>query len=173
METPVENSSKLDSYGRLKLKLEELIKQATEMGKIRGSNPRLFSLAGPGLHLNSGYALPTFIDSARKGFPIIIEGNPNTQRTYLYPTDLVERLVLIGTSPDIRDFQIGARRNLRMIEIANKVGEIWGVPVKLENTLNLQANYYCPDENNGESELDFEEILIRWKRWLESSNQSN
>jgi len=167
LKTPVEKLSRLNAYGQMKLTLEEIVKEANSKGIIRGSNPRLFSFAGPGLSLNSGFALPTFIGAARKGNPVVIDGNPDTVRSYLYPTDLVVRLFKAATSPSIEDAQIGARENVSMLQIANEVGKIWEVSVKVENRLNSQPNYYCPDESYTNPEIDLGKILHRWKSWLE------
>jgi dTDP-glucose 4,6-dehydratase len=123
------HASDLNDYGKIKVELELEIEKLTNLGKIRGANPRLFAFAGPGISLEAHFAIGNFMNNALKGEEIFIKGNPNTQRSYLYPTDLIVWLMNLLVNPTINPVHIGSENLVSILALAEKISNIfssWG-----------------------------------------------
>jgi nucleoside-diphosphate-sugar epimerase len=164
--TPTESYANLDSYGRIKIRIENLVRQATEKGQILGGNPRLFTFYGPGLSLDMQFAISSFVKSANAGNNIEIVGNPATERTYMYPTDLISELFKCADSPSIKPIHLGGAKILTMSEIANEVANVWNVKVDFPKATFGVANFYIPEVSKIRNSVSLFDGLLRWKSWL-------
>ena len=169
--TVEEDHSNLDAYGRVKKNIEDVVIAATRKGLILGSNPRLFSFFGPGLPLEAPYAITSFIYSAINSNKIIIHGNPYTERTYLYPTDLVIQLMRLSVSPTLDVVHIGGSEKHTMQGIAEQVAYFWTANIEVLNDRNEEPNFYNPQVLNVPDQVDLFEGLSRWHKWLSRINQ--
>jgi dTDP-glucose 4,6-dehydratase len=111
----------LNNYGKIKVDLELEIEKLTNLGQIRGANPRLFAFAGPGISLEAHFAIGNFMNNALKGEQILIKGNPNTQRSYLYPTDLIVWLLNLLVKPTLNPVHIGSENIVSIATLAEKI----------------------------------------------------
>lgn len=164
--TPPEMYANLDSYGRIKLKIEDLVREATGKGQILGGNPRLFSFFGPGLNLDMQFAISSFVKSALNGNHIQITGNPATERTYMYPTDLVSELLKCADSPSIQPIHVGGANILSMHELAESVAKVWDVKIENPKGMFGEPNFYIPEVSQVNESVGLPEGLTRWKNWL-------
>jgi nucleoside-diphosphate-sugar epimerase len=164
--TPTESYENLDSYGRIKLKIEELVREATRKGQILGGNPRLFSFYGPGLSLDIQFAISSFVKSAESGMSIHITGNPATERAYMYPTDLISELLKCVDSPSIQTIHIGGSTILSMHELAEFVAKVWNVEIETPKEVLSEPNFYSPEVSQVGKSVEMSEGLTRWKNWL-------
>lgn len=164
--TSLASWSDLDLYGRIKLKIENLVHDATERGQIIGGNPRLFSFYGPGLNLDAQFAISSFVKSAQAGNQIQITGNPATERTYMYPTDLVSELIKCADSPTVEPTHLGGAKSFTMHEIANEVAKVWNVKVEIPESKLVEPNFYNPEVSDITDTVSLPEGLLRWKFWL-------
>ncbi len=169
--TPEEDYLNLDSYGRVKIEIEDAVRAATRRGLILGSNPRLFSFFGPGLPLEAPYAITSFIYSAMKSEKIKINGNPYTERTYLYPTDLVIQLMRVAMSPTLDVIHIGGSEKHTMQSIAEQVTCFWRANIEVLNEGDEEPNFYNPEVLNSPDEVNLFDGLSRWHKWLSKVNQ--
>jgi dTDP-glucose 4,6-dehydratase len=158
--------SDLDQYGIMKVKTEQLIDTASASENVLGVNTRLFSFYGPGLNLDEQFAISEFVNAASKGNEIIINGNPATVRSLMYPTDLVTNILQSGNSLSSKIELIGSNIGLTMLEIAEEVGRVWNVGVSVNNNNNLKPNYYYPRNPSLTENISLHEGLKRWKKWL-------
>jgi len=164
--TPTESYANLDSYGRIKLKIEDLVLEATRKGQILGGNPRLFSFYGPGLSLDMQFAISSFVKSARNGNYIQITGNPATERTYMYPTDLISELLKCADSPSIQPIHVGGANILSMHELAETVAKVWNVRIESPKGVSIEPNFYSPEVSEVNNPVGLLDGLTRWKNWL-------
>lgn len=164
--TPTESYANLDSYGRIKLKIEELVCEATKKGQILGGNPRLFSFYGPGLSLDLKFAISSFVKSARNGHDIQITGNPATERTYMYPTDLISELLKCADSPSMQPVHVGGANILSIYELAENVAKVWNVKIKTPEGVFTEPNFYNPEVSQVNKPVGLSDGLTRWKSWL-------
>ena len=171
--SPLSNDSSLTLYGKLKLKLEQLVISADTEGIVKGSNPRLFTFFGYGLPLDSHFAIGNFVQSAAKVNKIEITGSIQTVRSYLYITDLVTQLFSLLTRPTLNTLHIGSAVPITIGELANKVSAHFNNCPIVASNKDAQPNYYVPEVENtvkylGVSErVSLDTGLKRWKESLE------
>jgi dTDP-glucose 4,6-dehydratase len=162
----------LNNYGKIKFELEKEVEKLTIGGQIRGSNPRLFTFSGPGLSLNAHFAIGNFMNDALKGKEIHIRGNPNTIRSYLYPTDLIVWLVNSLVKPTLNPIHIGSEGLISILGLAEKISEIFSSPSVSRGDDSSELSIYAPDTSktrsflNVSEEVSLNESLMRWKNWL-------
>jgi nucleoside-diphosphate-sugar epimerase len=164
--TPSESYANLDSYGRIKLNIEDLVREATEKGQILGGNPRLFSFYGPGLSLDTQFAISSFVKSANDGAHIQITGNPATERTYMYPTDLISELLKCADSPSLEPIHVGGANIVSMYELAENIAKVWNVRIETPSGMSTEPNFYIPEVSQVNKSVGLFDGLTRWKNWL-------
>jgi nucleoside-diphosphate-sugar epimerase len=164
--TPTESYANLDSYGRIKLRIEDVVREATRKGQILGGNPRLFSFYGPGLSLDMQFVISSFVKSARNGHHIQITGNPATERTYMYPTDLISELLKCADSPTVQPIHVGGANILSIYELAENVAKVWNVKIETPKGVFTEPNFYNPEVSQMNKPVSLSDGLTRWKSWL-------
>ncbi len=164
--TPTGSYANLDTYGQIKLKIEDVVREATRKGQILGGNPRLFSFYGPGLSLDMQFAISSFVKSARNGHHIQITGNPATERTYMYPTDLISELLKCADSPTVQPIHVGGANILSIYELAENVAKVWNVKIETPKGVFTEPNFYNPEVSQMNKPVSLSDGLTRWKSWL-------
>ncbi len=162
----------LSQYSKDKINSEKTILIETGLNHINGANARLFSFYGPHFPLDSYYAIGNFMQDAVKRSRIAVKGNPESVRSYLYPTDLVSALIKLSISPTLESIHVGSKHGISIGDLAKLIGKSFG-------SLNIQflenkdnPNFYVPDTSKTEKLLgtfetvDLNEGLERWARWL-------
>jgi nucleoside-diphosphate-sugar epimerase len=167
--TPTESFENLDRYGQIKLMIEDLVRESTRKGLILGGNPRLFSFYGPGLSLDMQFAISSFVKSGREGNHIQITGNPATERTYMYPTDLISELLKCADSPSIQPIHVGGANTLSMYELAQHIAKVWNVKIETPKGTFAEPNFYSPEVLTADKSVELYDGLTRWKNWLTKS----
>jgi nucleoside-diphosphate-sugar epimerase len=164
----------LNNYARIKVELELEVEKLTYSGKIVGSNPRLFAFSGPGISLDAHFAIGNFMNNAMNGEEIYIKGNPNTQRSYLYPTDLVVWLMNVLVKPTLKPIHIGSENVVSISTLAEKISKIFSLPGISIGDDSAELSIYAPETSqtrehlNVSEEVSLDESIIRWKNWLTS-----
>jgi UDP-glucuronate decarboxylase len=167
-------SSATDQYTKTKLTLEKNLVNATLVGAVRGTNPRLFSFAGPGIALDDHFAVGNFIAQAIKGGPVSLNGNPCTMRTYLHPVDMAHWLLAALANPSLETTHIGSEIGYTMEEIARIIAAEFGVNADVRGDSSIPPNFYLPSSTQTKKRLNvgetiaLPEAISRWRRWLES-----
>lgn len=165
-------NTKKTKYGELKYEIEKLLEIENQNNIIKISSPRLFAFYGPFLPLNANYAIGNFMDCLLNKKDIMIRGNSNTKRSYLYIVDLVNTLIRLLVNPVSTATNIGGRKSLTMLELATQF-------LAFDSELNinligedLDSNFYFPKIQNykelfGEMEsIDLYSGLSDWLSWL-------
>lgn len=167
------------AYRHGKEKSEKLVINCHNNGNIIGTNPRLYTFAGPGIATDAHFVAGEFMRLALNNEPIVIKGNPNTERSYMYPTDLVLWLLTMIKNPTLEVIRVGSPTAITIADLARIVF----------STVNLEERYFYGDENlvatryvpdladtlnkySLTSKVEISEIFERWKNYLlATSNQ--
>jgi dTDP-glucose 4,6-dehydratase len=110
---------------------------------------------------------------ALKGKSIKILGNPETIRSYMYPTDLLNALLKILVDPNLSAINIGSKQPRTLLDTAIAVSEIFdNCPIEVVDN-NESASSYYPLTDYLETKYEFKERisfsdgLEKWRKWLE------
>jgi dTDP-glucose 4,6-dehydratase len=172
MEIP-DNFVNSSEYGKAKIETELLLKEHSLEDTFEIANPRLFSFYGPGIPLDRHFAIGNFVRNALSKESILINGNPNTVRSYMYPTDLVVWTIKLLLKPTRYPLNFGSEIPIKMKSLADEIGKITG-DEKIEiRQSNSPVSIYFPSTTNARKYLNedqsvtFEQGLERWVNWLQ------
>jgi len=157
-----------DAYLEGKRLSEKSVVDASANNSISGVNLRLYAFAGPGIPLVDHFAVGNFMNDALKKNPILIKGNPETRRSYLYPTDLLANIFASTHAPSGSSLEIGSPFDISMLELANLINSV------VENVGIVQSedygkpDAYFPIQDNllVKQSINLETSLERWAAWL-------
>ena len=161
-----------NSYTRTKLEIDQILKSASKNDLITYKSPRLYAFAGPHLPLDEHFAIGNFVSSALQGKPIIIHGNSNTTRSYLYPSDLVHCLLQLSVCDSTEVINIGSDIPISILSLAEKVSAIVGSVPIIQSGEDKEPSNYVPSITNlrkyvtDKPFIQIDEILLRWTKWL-------
>jgi dTDP-glucose 4,6-dehydratase len=155
-----------DPYTQEKIVLEQWLHSNSSDKKYIARNPRLFAFYGPGLQLDRHFAIGEFMKQGMAKEKILIRGNPENLRTYLHPTDAVIQILNQCGVAEPEHKHIGSARRVSIHQVAELVGEIFGVPVELDSHHSSEINNYVPGDVSVETERDFELGIKEWADWL-------
>ena len=162
----------LDAYGQAKLATDRVFQDAFSDGKINYQSPRLFAFAGPLLQLDAHFAVGNFLLNGLQGKPISVNGNPNTLRSYMYPSDLIVSLLAIASHDQYLNVNIGSDESISMKDLAYLISGLTTNKGVLFTNLNLGPSNYVPSIARLKTVLpdyDFltlETSLRRWIDWI-------
>lgn len=151
-----------DNYTRVKRESELLLSHANAEGLIEGTNARLFAFMGPGLPLDSHFAIGNFMSNAVTGKEIIVK-NPIAVRAYLPREIMAACMVLALLLPKGELVHISSGSGLSLASYAQAIAEISGVPLKLSE--GLRPDYYVGNAHPFEAfteNFNLEGYLGRW-----------
>ncbi len=170
-----ENLENADDYQRAKCQSEYELSRPEALGVLAPISPRLFAFYGPGLPTDQHFAIGNFMRDGLAGRPIRILGNPNTRRSYMYPTDLVAWLLKSMVNPKIGHFNVGSEESISMAELASLISEMTSQKGIEFSNPEIPPNNYVPSTKLFRSEYDVKESvslstgLLNWKSWLTSN----
>jgi dTDP-glucose 4,6-dehydratase len=163
----MEPTSVKDAYLEGKRQSEILVSNATSVGVVKGKNLRLYAFAGPGISLVDHFAIGNFMNDALYHRQISIQGNTETRRSYLYPTDLISN-ILESTTCQEQTIEIGSTSDISIHNLANLINKITG-----NHGIIQSANYGDPDayfptlsEMPIKQKVTLENAIKRWASWL-------
>jgi nucleoside-diphosphate-sugar epimerase len=86
--------------------------------------PRIFNTYGPGMRVNDGRAVPSFISRAVRGEPVEVHGDGQQTRSLCHVDDLVEGLLRLLVTSYNGPVNIGNPEEVTMLELAKLVIEL-------------------------------------------------
>jgi dTDP-glucose 4,6-dehydratase len=171
-EKPISIKSNSQSgYLNAKIASELVFSEASDIGLVNSISPRLFAFAGPGIALDEHFAVGNFLRDGLQGKEIVVNGNPSTVRSYMYPTDLATWVLSALIDPKGGDFNIGSEFPIRIYDLAHQISELTsrkGVRVLGGEQV---ASNYVPSTSGFRKEFGVVEQvtlsdgLERWIRW--------
>ncbi len=162
--------SSTDSYVQEKLNLENWSKLMHLEGYFEVRNPRLFSFYGPGLQMDRHYAIAEFMKCALGGLPIIIRGNPENLRSYLYPTDAISQILQQCLPEEPKHSQIGSANPISILEVAKIISSEFNVEYTVSQDHLVEIDHYVPLDVPFDSKKNFLMGLNDWAEWLNKGN---
>ncbi len=164
-------STPAGAYSHGKRVSEQVVSKATDEGHISGINLRLYAFAGPGIPLDQHFAAGNFMLNAIQRKQIDINGNPNTVRSYQYPTDLVRSILLAAGGVSTETLEVGSNEHVTMLGLATKISGITtNVNVSQGNTAAPISKYYPTAKTICESTITLDEAIKRWWKWIKLSS---
>lgn len=164
------------AYRLGKTEAEKLVFEASIRGEIKGANPRLYAFAGPGIATDAHFASGFFMKSSLAGIPISIQGNPETIRSYMYPTDLVTWLLRIIQSPSTDVIRVGSQEKVTILELAELILNLTGNgSISNRGNHDVARSTYFPNLSetltryNFQKTVPLEESLVRWAKYLRTN----
>ena len=161
-----------DDYCASKIVSEEMLVTVNNQKILKATSPRLFTFYGPGLPINQHFAVGNFIQDGLNGTPIRIQGSPSTQRSYMFPTDLISWLLKAIVDPKNDDFNIGSESSISMLELATLVSELTSKKGVVLLKPDTPANNYVPSTrffrsvHQVKESTRLEEGLTQWIKWI-------
>lgn len=119
---------------------------------------RGFAFVGPGLPLDTHFAIGNFIRDAIQGRPILIKGDGTPYRSYLYAADLAIWLwTILINGESCRPYNVGSDEMMTLDEWAHLVAEQSNRRVEVEILGKQEAGQsperYVPDIQRAKNEL--------------------
>lgn len=141
-------------YGKGKLKAEQM---CLESG-IEAVIARCFAFVGPGIPLDSHFAIGNFIGNCLRNEPIEIKGDGTPLRSYMHGNDLADWLMGIlqhGCSGEV--YNVGSDEAVSIRDLAFKVRACAGMlsPITIQGKPSAGAlpSRYIPSVNKAKEEL--------------------
>jgi dTDP-glucose 4,6-dehydratase len=165
-------ANELDGYGLAKLAIDRVFQDALSDGTIKFQSPRLFAFAGPLLQLDAHFAVGNFVLDGIQGKPISVNGNPETLRSYMYPSDLIIALLAIATHDEYLNVNIGSEEIISMANLASLISKLTTEREVLFRNPNLNPSNYVPSTSRlksilpGHKFITLEDSLRRWIEWI-------
>lgn len=156
------------AYSHGKRISEEIVESASRAGIISGINLRLYAFAGPGIPLDQHFAFGNFMRDAFERKKVSIKGNPETIRSYQYPTDLVHSILLAATTDFLGTFEVGGQDKITMKELATKISLLTSQQGFTDGDSDMDKSSYFPQSIlMSDSRVGIDEVITRWWKWLE------
>lgn len=174
---PLKPKSK-SGYLDAKLASELIFADANTSGRLNSISPRLYAFAGPGIVLNEHFAVGNFLRDGLSGKEISIQGNPETLRSYMYPTDLTVWILASLLNPIDLNVNIGSELPINMINLAQLVSDLTSKKgLRILNEDQVASNYVPSTSTFREvygvtQTVDLETGLRLWIESILNSKQS-
>jgi nucleoside-diphosphate-sugar epimerase len=167
----------LSAYGEAKRYAEILCTLYHQRHGLPIHIARPFTFVGPYQDLNAGFAITDFIRDGLQGFPLTIQGDGTTVRSYCYAADMTAMLwKILFQSPVGRVYNIGSDVSISILELANKIIAFLDTPVEMtissKPNIKSKPDRYVPDINRGRLELgisictDIDKAIKRTLSWM-------
>ena len=123
-----------------------------------GISLRYFNVYGPGQSKEYAGVISIFIERALRNEDIIIYGDGNQERDFIYVDDVVDaNIAAMNYSGNEKIFNIASGNSIKIRELAEKIIELCGSNSKILNrkTRNGDIIYSCADVSKAKSELNW------------------
>ena len=119
---PAEFDAVVATYPEAKRAAETVVAAHRSANRLNTVTVRPFAFLGPVQALTAPWAVNNFLQDALHGGPIRILGNPETVRSYLYPTDMaVWLLTALVRGRSGAAYNLGSRTAVTLRELAERI----------------------------------------------------
>jgi nucleoside-diphosphate-sugar epimerase len=155
------------SYSHGKRFVEEEINSAIKNEGLNAQSLRLFAFAGPGLPIDQHFAAGNFMKDAMEGRSIVIKGNPETQRSYMYPADLTKHILNSLSSNDNNTQEVGSREIVSIYGLAKVISDsVGGTSIEVSDQPQPFSAYFPTSQNLLAETIELSESIEKWRDWL-------
>ena len=155
------------AYSHGKKFAEREISFARESYGLNSQVLRLYAFAGPGLPLDQHFAAGNFMRDALESNIIEIKGNPETQRSYMYPSDLAAHILRSLVSNDVQTREVGSTEVITIAELAKLISSNVGKSLVNMGDFSKGFSSYYPKTNEVlHQSIGLEESIKKWVDWL-------
>ena len=120
---------------------------------------RIFNTYGPRMRLDDGRVVPNFIGQAIRGEALTVYGDGSQTRCFMYIDDLIEGLVRLLNCDFAEPVNIGATREMNMLEFAQIVSKVSANPggIVYKDQLRIEGDPQTrrPDTSRAQAILDW------------------
>lgn len=117
-------------YAVSKLSAEYYVRTIGSLWGIETVSLRIFNAYGPGQHLPPSHppVVPHFLKQAQRGGTLVVHGDGNQTRDYVYVDDVVSAMVAASTAPNVDGLAInvGSGQETSVRELVRCVMEVTG-----------------------------------------------
>jgi UDP-glucose 4-epimerase len=145
-------------YAVSKLSAEYYVRTIGQLWGIETVSLRVFNTYGPGQHLPPVHApvIPNFIRQAAMSGTLVVHGDGQQTRDYVYITDVVNAMVAASSAPDVNQaiINVGSGRGTTIRELVRLVRDVTGGEFEV---------VYNPRNDRGPSQLSADISLAQKK----------
>jgi len=173
---PSDCTSIFGCYIQAKRMAENLCQIYRSQMRLPISILRPFAFVGPYQILNKPWVMNNFIRDALSGNKINIEGNPNTVRSYMYPSDMAYWILsYMVNSQDGDVLNLGSEQGSSLSDIATLVAKNFNKNISIETTINadsLLLSRFVPNISKAKQEyglditIDLEMAIQKTLAWF-------
>jgi UDP-glucose 4-epimerase len=117
-------------YAVSKVSAEHYVRTIGKLWGLETVCLRIFNAYGPGQHLPPSHppVVPHFLRQALRGGTLVVHGNGEQTRDYVYVDDVVSAMVAAATAPNVNGLviNVGSGKETSIRELVKKVGETTG-----------------------------------------------
>ena len=125
-----DNPNPRSPYAVSKLAAEYYVRTIGGLWGIETVSLRIFNAYGPGQHLPASHppVVPYFLRQASRSGTLVVHGDGNQMRDYVYVDDVVSAMVAASTAPDIngRVVNVGSGIGTSVRDLAKKALDVTG-----------------------------------------------
>jgi len=128
------------------------------VSKSNGISLRYFNVYGPGQSKEYAGVISIFIEQALKNEDIVIYGDGNQERDFVYVADVVEaNISAMNYEGNEKIFNIASGKSVKIKDLAEKIIELCDSTSKIlyQKTRNGDIIYSCADVSKAKSELNW------------------
>ncbi len=122
-------------YAVSKLAAEYYVRTIGDLWGIETVSLRVFNAYGPGQHLPPSHppVIPNFLRQAIRGGTLVMHGDGNQTRDYVFVDDVVNTMIAAATAPSIDNLiiNIGSGRETSINELVQLVMEVTGTKIEV------------------------------------------
>ena len=140
------------NYSQNKIDGEELL------SKSNGISLRYFNVYGPGQSKEYAGVISIFIEKALNGEPLIIYGNGNQERDFVYVEDVVDaNIAAMNYSGSEKIFNMGSGNSVKLIDLAKSIIKVCESDSKIifRKPRHGDLFYSCADITKAKNELNW------------------
>jgi UDP-glucose 4-epimerase len=146
-------------YGIQKLALDHYARAYSDLYGLETVALRYFNAYGP--RQRGGYSgvIETFLDQARSGGPITVEGDGEQTRDFVHVSDVVRANLLAATTDHVGEaFNVGTGDPVAVRDLADVVREVTGSDADVEHVAPRDGDvrHSCADVERARQRLGFE-----------------
>ena len=172
--TPFDTLSSFSSYAESKRLAETICYIYASQYQIPLGIVRPYSFIGPLQDLDRPWAINNFIKGALLNNNIKVIGNPDTKKSFLYPTDMIYSILCYLISDDTEiPLELGAHDIVSLHEMAESIARVFGSGVRVkysDKERKTTLNDFYPREVDENKNKSFEDCLYRSLSWFKITN---